>query len=106
MLKIASRRHANHPALELRRAWRRSCRRSTTDANGVATVPITLPDNLTRYRIVVVAVAGAKQIGHGEAALTARLPLMASARPRRASSTSAIGSRSAGRAAKPDRRLR
>ena len=48
-----------------------------TDATGTARVPITLPDNLTRYRIVVVAVAGAKQIGHGEAALTARLPLMA-----------------------------
>ena len=48
-----------------------------TDADGTARVPVTLPDNLTRYRIVVVAVAGAKQIGHGEAALTARLPLMA-----------------------------
>jgi uncharacterized protein YfaS (alpha-2-macroglobulin family) len=48
-----------------------------TDADGTARVPVTLPDNLTRYRIVAVAVAGAKQIGHGEAALTARLPLMA-----------------------------
>ena len=48
-----------------------------TDADGTARVPITLPDNLTRYRIVVVAVAGEKQIGHGESALTARLPLMA-----------------------------
>ncbi len=48
-----------------------------TDADGTARVPVKLPDNLTRYRIVVVAVAGAKQIGHGEAALTARLPLMA-----------------------------
>ena len=48
-----------------------------TDSDGTARVPITLPDNLTRYRIVVVAVAGAKQVGHGEAALTARLPLMA-----------------------------
>jgi uncharacterized protein YfaS (alpha-2-macroglobulin family) len=48
-----------------------------TDADGTARVPVTLPDNLTRYRIVVVAVAGAKQIGHGEASLTARLPLMA-----------------------------
>jgi uncharacterized protein YfaS (alpha-2-macroglobulin family) len=48
-----------------------------TDADGTARVPVTLPDNLTRYRIVVVAVAGEKQIGHGEAALTARLPLMA-----------------------------
>jgi uncharacterized protein YfaS (alpha-2-macroglobulin family) len=48
-----------------------------TDADGTARVPVTLPDNLTRYRVVVVAVAGAKQIGHGEAAITARLPLMA-----------------------------
>ncbi|MBC7807944.1 MAG: hypothetical protein H7145_17585 [Akkermansiaceae bacterium] len=48
-----------------------------TDADGTARVSVTLPDNLTRYRIVAVAVAGAKQIGHGEAALTARLPLMA-----------------------------
>jgi uncharacterized protein YfaS (alpha-2-macroglobulin family) len=48
-----------------------------TDADGTARVPITLPDNLTRYRIVAVAVAGAQQIGHGEAALTARLALMA-----------------------------
>lgn len=48
-----------------------------TDSDGTARVPITLPDNLTRYRIVVVAVAGAKQVGHGEAAVTARLPLMA-----------------------------
>jgi uncharacterized protein YfaS (alpha-2-macroglobulin family) len=48
-----------------------------TDADGTARVPITLPDNLTRYRIVVVAVAGEKQIGNGEASLTARLPLMA-----------------------------
>ena len=48
-----------------------------TGADGTARVPITLPDNLTRYRIVVVAVAGAKQIGNSEAAITARLPLMA-----------------------------
>ncbi|MBC7808538.1 MAG: hypothetical protein H7145_20590, partial [Akkermansiaceae bacterium] len=40
-----------------------------TDADGTAQVSVTLPDNLTRYRIVAVAVAGAKQIGHGEAAL-------------------------------------
>ena len=31
-----------------------------TDADGIARVPVTLPDNLTRYRIVAVAVAGAK----------------------------------------------
>jgi alpha-2-macroglobulin len=48
-----------------------------TDANGQAVVEITLPDNLTRYRIMVVAVdpAGDK-FGSAEANLTARLPLM------------------------------
>jgi hypothetical protein len=47
-----------------------------TNAAGHASVPLTLPDNLTRYRIMAVAVAGAKQFGHGDAAITARLPLM------------------------------
>jgi uncharacterized protein YfaS (alpha-2-macroglobulin family) len=48
-----------------------------TDANGRATVTVKLPDNLTRYRVMAVAVAGEKQFGSGEAAITARLPLMA-----------------------------
>jgi uncharacterized protein YfaS (alpha-2-macroglobulin family) len=47
-----------------------------TDANGRAQVPVTLPDNLTRYRVMVVAVAGGRQFGSGEANLVARLPLM------------------------------
>ncbi len=47
-----------------------------TDANGKAKVEIAMPDNLTRYRVIVVAVAGAKQYGKGESAITARLPLM------------------------------
>ena len=47
-----------------------------TGAGGGAQVPVTLPDNLTRYRIIVVAAAGARQFGTGESALTARLPLM------------------------------
>ena len=38
---------------------------------------IQLPDNLTRYRVMAVAVAGGKQFGSGESAITARLPLMA-----------------------------
>ena len=48
-----------------------------TDDAGKAIVPVTLPDNLTRYRIMVVAVdeEGA-QYGSAEANLTARLPLM------------------------------
>lgn len=48
-----------------------------TDANGRASVVVKLPDNLTRYRVMAVAVAGEKQFGSGEAAITARLPLMA-----------------------------
>ncbi|HEY6400193.1 MAG TPA: alpha-2-macroglobulin family protein, partial [Blastocatellia bacterium] len=38
---------------------------------------IKLPDNLTRYRVMAVAVAGEKQFGAGESAITARLPIMA-----------------------------
>src|SRR5262245_57290527 len=48
-----------------------------TDAAGRATVQIKLPDNLTRYRVMAVAVAGEKQFGKGESAITGRLPLMA-----------------------------
>ena len=48
-----------------------------TDANGRAQVQVKLPDNLTRYRVMAVAVAGGKQFGAGESAITARLPLMA-----------------------------
>lgn len=48
-----------------------------TDADGHAQVQVTLPDNLTRYRVMAVAVAGGKQFGAGESAITARLPLMA-----------------------------
>jgi uncharacterized protein YfaS (alpha-2-macroglobulin family) len=48
-----------------------------TDAAGRATVKIKLPDNLTRYRVMAVAVAGVKQFGKGESSITARLPLMA-----------------------------
>jgi uncharacterized protein YfaS (alpha-2-macroglobulin family) len=48
-----------------------------TDANGRAQVQVKLPDNLTRYRVMAVAVADGKQFGSGESAITARLPLMA-----------------------------
>ncbi|MCB0010053.1 MAG: hypothetical protein KDE04_26485, partial [Anaerolineales bacterium] len=47
-----------------------------TDSSGQATVEVSLPDNLTRYRVMVVAVAGGQQYGTSEANLTARLPLM------------------------------
>lgn len=48
-----------------------------TDANGRAHVQVKLPDNLTRYRVMAVAVAGGNQFGGSESAITARLPLMA-----------------------------
>ena len=47
-----------------------------TDADGRARVQIELPDNLTRYRVMVVAVDDGNQFGSAEANLTARLPLM------------------------------
>ncbi|MEP6861845.1 MAG: alpha-2-macroglobulin family protein [Deltaproteobacteria bacterium] len=54
-----------------------------TGADGRATVSIKVPDNLTRYRIIAIAVAGDKQFGKGESALTARLPLMVRPSPPR-----------------------
>ncbi|MEA3351831.1 MAG: alpha-2-macroglobulin family protein, partial [Chloroflexota bacterium] len=48
-----------------------------TDQNGAAAIKIELPDNLTRYRVMVVAVdSSGKQFGSAESNLTARLPLM------------------------------
>jgi alpha-2-macroglobulin len=47
-----------------------------TDAQGRARVPFQLPSNLTRYRVMAVAVSGGKLYGMDEASLTARQPLM------------------------------
>jgi uncharacterized protein YfaS (alpha-2-macroglobulin family) len=47
-----------------------------TDSNGRAVVPVKLPDNLTRYRIMAVSVDAGKRFGSGESNLTARQPLM------------------------------
>ena len=47
-----------------------------TDVNGRAHVQVKLPDNLTRYRVMAVAVAGGTQFGLDESTITARLPLM------------------------------
>jgi alpha-2-macroglobulin len=47
-----------------------------TDASGRTTVKVKLPDNLTRYRIMSVAVVGDDLFGHGDELLTARLPIM------------------------------
>jgi uncharacterized protein YfaS (alpha-2-macroglobulin family) len=46
------------------------------DAAGRASVPVKLPDSLTRYRVMAVAVSGPRRFGSGEATLVARLPLM------------------------------
>ncbi len=48
----------------------------TTDSEGRVRAEMSLPDNLTRYRVMAVAVAGATQYGTSESAITARLPLM------------------------------
>ncbi len=47
-----------------------------TDERGRAAVPLELPDSLTRYRVMAVAVHGGQRFGSGESAVTARLPLM------------------------------
>jgi len=55
-----------------------------TDTDGHAVVHVKLPDNLTRYRVMVVAVdASGKKFGKGESAITARLPLMVRPSPPR-----------------------
>ncbi|MEW6367945.1 MAG: alpha-2-macroglobulin family protein [Acidobacteriota bacterium] len=54
-----------------------------TDSQGHASVPVKLPDSLTRYRIMAVAVAGTRQFGSGESTITARLPLMVRPSPPR-----------------------
>jgi uncharacterized protein YfaS (alpha-2-macroglobulin family) len=48
-----------------------------TDARGRAQVRVKLPDNLTRYRVIAVSVAGGKFAGSGESAITARKQVMA-----------------------------
>jgi alpha-2-macroglobulin len=48
----------------------------STDSSGRTSVKVKLPDNLTRYRIMSVAVKGDDKFGHGDSLLTARLPIM------------------------------
>ena len=50
---------------------------------GRGQVEVKLPDNLTRYRVIAVAVAGGKEFGKGESTITARLPLMVRPSPPR-----------------------
>ncbi|GEP42928.1 hypothetical protein BGE01nite_22190 [Brevifollis gellanilyticus] len=47
-----------------------------TDASGQVTTDITAPDNLTRYRLMAVAVHGADRFGKGESAFKINKPLM------------------------------
>lgn len=54
-----------------------------TDADGRVTIDVPIPDNLTRYRVMAVAVAGDDQFGSGEASITARLPLQVRPSPPR-----------------------
>ena len=48
---------------------------AATDAAGRITVEFDLPDSLTRYRVMAVAVDGAERFGTAESAITAQLPL-------------------------------
>src|SRR4029453_2624970 len=47
-----------------------------TGADGAVTVDVPLPDSLTRYRVMAVAIDGAERFGKGESTITARLPVM------------------------------
>lgn len=47
----------------------------STDDNGEVVVEVPLPDSLTRYRVMAVAIDGADRFGKGESTITARLPL-------------------------------
>lgn len=49
--------------------------KAVTDARGRVAVEFDLPDSLTRYRVMAVAVADAERFGSDESAITARLPL-------------------------------
>jgi uncharacterized protein YfaS (alpha-2-macroglobulin family) len=49
---------------------------AVTGDDGSVTVDVPLPDSLTRYRVMAVAVDGVDQFGKGESTITARLPLM------------------------------
>ena len=54
-----------------------------TDEAGRAQVTVTLPDSLTRYRVMAVAATRGNAFGSGESTITARLPLMVRPSPPR-----------------------
>ncbi|MEZ4534989.1 MAG: alpha-2-macroglobulin family protein [Cyanobacteriota/Melainabacteria group bacterium] len=47
-----------------------------TDVNGHAQIKFKLPDSLTRYRVMAIAVAGDNLFGSSESNITAQMPLM------------------------------
>lgn len=47
----------------------------STGAGGEVTVDVSLPDSLTRYRVMAVAIDGAERFGKAESTITARVPL-------------------------------
>ncbi len=55
----------------------------TTDANGKAEVNFTLPDSVTRYRVMALAVAGNEQFGSAESIVTTKMPMMVKPSPPR-----------------------
>jgi uncharacterized protein YfaS (alpha-2-macroglobulin family) len=69
-----------HPAINLRSDFNPLATFAPTvrtGADGSARVQVKLPDNLTRYRVMVVAVdTQGNKFGTGESNITARLPLM------------------------------
>ncbi|MBT9585116.1 hypothetical protein IV102_17365 [bacterium] len=54
-----------------------------TDREGRIKLPFKLPDNLTRYRVVALAVSSDKQFGKGQSSLVAQQPLMVRPSPPR-----------------------
>jgi len=55
----------------------------TTDVSGKAQVVFRLPDNVTRYRIMAVAVGNTNLFGSSESVLTAQMPMMVKPSPPR-----------------------
>ena len=73
-------RSANEPSIDVRTDFDAVAVYAPTEmtgADGTVTVDVPLPDNLTRYRVMAVAVDGVDHFGKGESTITARLPLMA-----------------------------
>jgi len=84
--KMAKKTESSEPSIAVRtdfRALALFAPEVATGADGEAEVALTLPDSLTRYRVMVVAVAGGTQFGTGESTVTARLPLMVRPSPPR-----------------------